>query len=142
MLISNDIGINHLKNQIVTCFLSHARFFFHAATSAERAARWWAVRKAGGTYKLLRKMPEALPRLSLSELADMSRPLCSKAGLKLSQWGPVRFLKNGEEVLMRIPPEKGLKYLGKQAAVAGVGIVGFRKMEEHLSSRRPQPHVD
>ena len=113
-----------------------------AATSAERAARWWAVRKAGGTYKLLRKMPEALPRLSLSELADMSRPLCSKAGLKLSQWGPVRFLKNGEEVLMRIPPEKGLKYLGKQAAVAGVGLVGFRKMEEHLSSRRPQPHVD
>ena len=113
-----------------------------AEGTAERVARWWAVRKAGGTYKLLRKMPEASPRLGVSELAEMARPLCSKAGLRLSQWGPVRLLKNGEEVLLRIPPEKGLKYLGKQAAVAGVGIVGFRKMEEHLSSRRPQVRAE
>ena len=113
-----------------------------AGETAERVARWWAVRKAGGTYKLLRKMPEALPRLGVSELAEMARPLCAKAGLRLSQWGPARFLKNGEEVLLRIPPVKGLKYLGKQAAAAGVGIVGFRKMEEHLSSRRPQVHAE
>ena len=39
--------------------------------------------------------------------------------------------------VLRVPPEKGLKYVGLQFTQAGVGIVGFRKMEEHLSSRRP-----
>ncbi len=105
--------------------------------ATERLSRWWAVRSAGGTYQVLRKMPQALPRLSLAELSDLARPLCAKAGLRLSQWGPVRLLKDGKELLLRIPPERGLKYLGVQAAQAGVGVVGFRKMEEHLASRRP-----
>jgi hypothetical protein len=113
-----------------------------AEAAAGRAARWWAVRSAGGTYKVLRRLPEALPRLTLSEVSDLSRPLCAKAGLRLSTWGPVRLLQDGRDLLLRIPPERGLKYLGAQAASAGVGVVGFRKMEEHLASRRPQNRVE
>jgi hypothetical protein len=79
-----------------------------AATGSARLARWWAVRSAG-----------------------------SKASLTLSTWGPIRFLKDGEEIVRRIPPSKGLKYLGLQATQAAVGVVGFQKMEEHLASRRP-----
>jgi hypothetical protein len=113
-----------------------------AATEAteaatERVSRWWAVRAAGGTYQLLRRMPEALPRLSLAEITRLGSPMCSKAGLRLSTWAPVRFLKNGQEILRRIPPERGLKYVAAQAVQAGVGVVGFQKMEEHLASRRP-----
>ena len=109
-----------------------------AAVDSARLARWWAVRAAGGTYRVLRKMPEALPRLTLPEIADLGRGLATKAGLTLSTWGPLRFLKEGEEVVRRIPPTRGLKYLGVQATQATVGIVGFRKMEEHLASRRPR----
>jgi hypothetical protein len=107
-------------------------------TAAERLSKWWAVRTAGGTYQVLRRFPQALPRLGLPELTELARPLCQKAGLRLSTWGPVRFLKSGTEHVLRIPPERGLKYLGVQVAQATVGVVGFRKMEEHLSSRRPQ----
>jgi hypothetical protein len=106
--------------------------------ATEHLARWWTVRLAGGTYQVLRRLPEALTRLSVPAVADLARPLCTKAGLRLSTWGPIRLLKNGQEILLRIPPERGLKYLGVQVAQAGVGIVGFHKMEEHLASRRPQ----
>jgi hypothetical protein len=104
-----------------------------------RMARWWSVRAAGGTFKALRRLPEALPKMTVPEIADLARGLCSKAGLTLSTWGPIRFLKDGKEVLYRIPPGKGLKYLGVQATQAAVGLVGFRKMEEHLASRRSHP---
>jgi len=105
-----------------------------ATTSAAKAA----ARAGAGTYQVLRKFPQALPRLSVIELTDLARPLCAKAGLRLSTWGPVRLLKDGKEFLLRIPPQRGLKYLGVQATSAGVGVVGFRKMEEHLASRRPR----
>ena len=106
--------------------------------TTDRLARWWSVRLAGGTYRVLRRLPEALPRLGVAELADLGRPLCARAGFRLSTWGPLRFLKNGQEILLRIPPERGLKYLAAQAAQAGVGVVALHKMEEHLASRRPQ----
>ena len=108
------------------------------ATGPVRLARWWTVRAAGGTYQVLRRLPEALPKLTVPEIADLGRGLCAKAGLTLTTWGPLRFLKEGEEIVRRIPPSRGLKYLGVQATQATVGIVGFRKMEEHLASRRPQ----
>ena len=108
------------------------------STGSVRLARWWAVRSAGGTFQVLRRLPEALPKLTVPEIADLGRALCTKAGLTLSTWGPVRFLKEGEEIVRRIPPSRGLKYLGVQATQATVGIVGFRKMEEHLASRRSQ----
>ena len=113
-----------------------------ADATSERLARWWVVRAAGGTYPLLRRLPEALPRLTVSEIADLGRGLCLRAGVHLSTWGPLRLFKDGREVLLRIPPGRGLKYLGVQVAQASVGVVGFRKMEEHLASRRPttQPH--
>lgn len=101
-----------------------------------RLARWWTVRAAGGTYPVLRRLPEAIPKMTIPEIADLGRALCAKAGLGLSTWGPLRFLKDGEEIIRRIPPERGLKYLGVQATQATVGVVGFRKMEEHLASRR------
>jgi hypothetical protein len=101
-----------------------------------RLTRWWTVRAAGGTYQVFRRLPEALPKMTVPEIADLGRALASKAGLTLSTWGPLRFLKDGREVLRRIPPEKGLKYLGVQATQAAVGVVGFHKMEEHLASRR------
>lgn len=109
------------------------------ATVTERLARWWAVRSAGGIYQVLRRLPEALPKLSLAQVAEMAGPLCTRAGMRLSTWGPVRFLKEGAEVVMRVPPERGLKYLSAQMLQAGVGVVGFQKMEEHLRSRRPHP---
>jgi hypothetical protein len=109
-----------------------------SAALSRRLARWWTVRAAGGTYQVLRRLPEALPQLSLSQVSQMAGPLCAKAGLRLSTWGPVRLLREGTEVMLRIPPSKGLKYLGAQAVQAGVGVVGFRKMEEHLASRRPR----
>ncbi|MHB1562261.1 MAG: hypothetical protein ACYC61_32850, partial [Isosphaeraceae bacterium] len=109
------------------------------AAVTERLARWWAVRSAGGIYQVLRRLPEALPKLSLVQVAEMARPLCTRAGMRLSTWGPVRFLKGGAEVVMRVPPGRGLKYLSAQMLQAGVGVVGFQKMEEHLRSRRPHP---
>ena len=108
------------------------------AATTERLSRWWTVRQAGGTYQVLRRLPEALPRLSVAEAADLGRPLCTRAALRLSTWAPIRLLKNGQEILLRIPPQKGIKYLAAQGVQAGVGVVAFRKMEEHLSSRRPQ----
>ncbi|MDG3002546.1 hypothetical protein [Paludisphaera mucosa] len=110
--------------------------------AARRAARWWTVRAAGGVYQVLRRTPEALQRMTLGQLADVARPLCAKAGLRLSSWAPFRLLRDGAEVAFQIPPERGLKYLGAQLAQATVGVVGFHKMEEHLASRRPQPAVE
>ena len=109
-----------------------------AAEGSARLARWWAVRAAGGTYSLLRRLPEALPKLTVGEVADLGRGLSRRAGVHLSTWGPLRLFKDGREILLRIPPGRGLKYLGVQAAQASVGVVGFRKMEEHLASRRSQ----
>ncbi len=117
--------------------LEHAASEGSAALS-RRLAQWWTVRSAGGMYQVLRRLPEALPQLSLAQVSQMAGPLCAKAGLRVSTWAPVRLLREGKEVVLRIPPSKGLKYLGAQAVQAGVGVVGFRKMEEHLASRRPQ----
>jgi hypothetical protein len=108
-----------------------------SAALSRRLARWWTVRSAGGMYQVLQRLPEALPQLSLAQVSEMAGPLCAKAGLRVSTWSPVRLLRDGTEVVLRIPPSKGLKYLGAQAVQAGVGVVGFRKMEEHLASRRP-----
>lgn len=101
-----------------------------------RASRWWAVRTAGGLHHLYRDLPLAMQRMSLSQIDEMLRPLARRAGVSLSRFEPLRFLKNGQEVLMRIPPEKGLKYLAVESAQAGLGLAAFWKMEEHLSSRR------
>ena len=88
-------------------------------------------------YQVLRRIPEALPRLSLAQMTQMAGPLSAKAGMRLSTWRPIRLLRDGTEVVLRIPPQRGLKYLSAQAIQAGVGVVGFQKMEEHLASRRP-----
>lgn len=108
-----------------------------AEAAGERLAKWWAVRAVGGTYRVLRKMPEALAELTLPRITAMARTFCAKAGLRLSEFGPRRFLVGGVEKLVSIPPTKGLKYLGVQAVQATVGVVAFHKMEEHLASRRP-----
>ncbi|OJW21134.1 MAG: hypothetical protein BGO49_24275 [Planctomycetales bacterium 71-10] len=109
-----------------------------SADAARQVARWWAVRSAGGVYQVLKRTPEALARMTLGQLAEVARPLAAKAGLRLANWAPITFLKDGAEVVLKIPPGRGLKYLGAQLAQAGVGVVGMHKMEEHLSSRRPQ----
>ncbi len=103
---------------------------------SQRWARWWTVRSAGGLYQIMRQLPEALPRLSLAQITEMAGPLAAKAGMRLSLWKPVRLLKDGMEVIVSIPPRRGLKYLSAQAIQAGVGVVGFQKMEEHLASKR------
>jgi len=108
------------------------------STVSRRLARWWTVRSAGGLYQVLQRIPEALPQLSLAQLTQIAGPLSAKAGMRLSTWQPIRLLRDGAEVVLRIPPQRGLKYLGAQAIQAGVGVVGFQKMEEHLSSRRPK----
>jgi hypothetical protein len=110
--------------------------------AARRVARWWAVRSAGGFYQVLKRTPEALARMTLGQIADVARPLAAKAGLRLANWAPVTLLKDGAEVVLKIPPQRGLKYLGAQLAQAGVGVVGMHKMEEHLASRRPRPEAE
>ena len=80
-----------------------------AGNVAERLARWWTVRSAGGIFQVLRRLPEALPRLSLSQITEMAGPLCAKAGMRITSWQPVRFLKEGAEVVFRIPPERGIE---------------------------------
>ena len=88
---------------------------------------------------VMRQIPDALPRLSLAQMTEMAGPLTAKAGIRLSAWKPIRLLKNGTELILSVPPQRGLKYLSAQAIQAGVGVVGFHKMEEHLASRRPKP---
>ena len=105
--------------------------------ASARLARWWTVRAAGGTYRVLGRLPEAVPRMSLGALSEIAGPFCRKAGLKLTTWEPVRVFKNGLRKIVQIPPEKGIKYVGAQVAQATVGVVAFQKMEEHLESRRP-----
>ena len=109
-----------------------------AETAPRRAAQLWAVRSAGGVYSVLQRLPEALPRMSLSQVAEMARPLCAKAGIKSSSWKPIQLLRAGMAVPLQIPPERGLKYLAAQMVQASVGVVGFHKMEEHMASRRPR----
>ena len=108
-----------------------------AADATRRLSRWWAVRSAGGMYQVMRRLPEALPRMSLTQVVSMAQPLCAKAGLRLSRWRPFELLRQGVTVPFRIPPERGLKYVAAQMLQASVGVVGFQKMEEHLASRRP-----
>ena len=108
-----------------------------ASDLAGRAARWWAVRAAGGTYAMLKKLPKALAGLSLPQVAASAGPLCRKAGIKLATWSPIRLIRGGKAVILRIPPGRWGKYVGLNVAQAGVGIVAMHKMEEYLSSRRP-----
>ena len=110
-----------------------------AANVSQRMARWWTVRSAGGIYNVLRRFPDALKQLGLLQITQIVEPLCKKAGIRLTTWQPVRFLRGGVEVVFQIPPQRGLKYLSAQVLQASVGVVGFQKMEEHLASRRPQP---
>src|SRR5437667_5032076 len=72
------------------------------AATSDRLARWWTVRSAGGIYQLLRRLPEALPQLSLAQITQMAQPFCARAGMKLTSWRPVRLLRDGTEVLFRI----------------------------------------
>ncbi len=113
-----------------------------ADASARQAARWWAVRSAGGLYQVLSKTPQALARMTLGQVVEVARPLAARAGVRLSSWAPVTLLKDGAEVVLKIPPQRGLKYVGAQLAQAGVGVVGMHKMEEHLASRRPRPTAE
>jgi hypothetical protein len=108
-----------------------------AEATAERLAKWWTVRMVGGTFQVMRRLPEAIGRMGLADLSRLAQPLARKAGLSLTTWKPMRFLLRGETVLRTIPLDRGLKYVGAQALQAGVGVVAIHKMEEHLSSRRP-----
>jgi hypothetical protein len=109
------------------------------STVSKQLARWWSVRSAGGLFQVLKRFPDALPRLSIAQLTEMAGPLASKAGLRLSRWHAVRLMKDGAEVVLRIPPQRGLKYVAAQAVQAGVGVVGIQKMEEYMKSRRTSP---
>ncbi|WP_152050192.1 hypothetical protein [Tautonia marina] len=115
------------------------RTAMESTDATARAARWWVVRSAGGLFETLKKTPAALARLDLREATEMARPFCARSGLRLSTWAPMRFLKQGELLIRRIPPRKGFKYLAIEATQAGVGVAAIHKMEEHLSSSRPLP---
>ena len=77
--------------------------------------------------------------MSLTQVTAVAKPLCTKAGMRLSAWKPIQLIREGVAVPFRIPPERGLKYLAAQMAQASAGVVGFHKMEEHMASRRPRP---
>ena len=108
-----------------------------ADAASEHLARWWAVRAAGGTYQVLRRVPEALRTMTLAQVSSVARPFCRKAGLRLSAWAPVRLMKNGVPTLLKVPADRWAKYVGVNAVQAGLGVVAMHKMEEYLASRRP-----
>ncbi len=107
--------------------------------ATEHLSRWLVVRAAGGTFEVLRRFPEAVGRLKIDEMTRVGRPLCEKAGLRLSSWAPIRYLRNGEVLTRGIPLDRSYKYMTAQALQVGVGVVAFHKMEEHLASRRADP---
>lgn len=107
-----------------------------AESAGGRVARWWAVRSAGGTFQVMKRLPEALGKMSVEEVAKIAGPMCGKAGLRLSTWSPLRFLKDGQAVAMRIPPRTWAKYVGINVVQAGVGVGAMHKMEEYSRSRR------
>ena len=39
-------------------------------------------------------------------VAQLARPLAARAGLHLSAWKPLHFVRDGEEVLLRMPVER------------------------------------
>ena len=89
----------------------------------------------------MQSYPEALVELGVREATDLARPIAAKAGLRLTRWSPVRFVKDGAVVLRSIPADRGLKYLAIEATQAGVGVFAIHKMEEHLASRRPDDRL-
>lgn len=108
------------------------------AQATEQASRWWAVRKAGGPFAVLKRLPEALTRFDLPQIAEFAGPLTQRAGLRLSAWGkPLRFLTRDGEKVLKLKPGAGIKLVRDQAIATTVGVVGYRKMEEYLASRRP-----
>jgi len=107
-----------------------------ASQAARRAGTWYSVRQAGGLSRVLSQLPRAMDKMSLEGIESFTRPLARKAGMTLSRFEPLRFMKDGREVLMSIPRERGMKYLAVESAQAGVGLAAFWKMEEHLASRR------
>ena len=109
-----------------------------AGRAVEHASRWWAVRAAGGIFATLRNYPEALGRIGVREATELSRPYCARAGLRLTDWAPLRFVREGQMLVRRIPADRGLKYLALEATQAGVGVVAIHKMEEHLASGRTE----
>ncbi len=106
------------------------------AAAGQRFARWWTVRTAGGLYQLLRQTPQALGKMSFEQVTNLAAPAFRRAGLKLSSWVPLRFFKNGASVVLKIPAERWVKYVGVNVAQAGVGVLAMHKMEEYLASRR------
>lgn len=113
-----------------------------ALSASTRAARWWAVRSAGGLYQVLKRAPEAIERMSLEQLSRMATPLCRKAGLALSAWTPRRFVRDGVATVLRVPAGRWTKYVGINVSQAGVGVVAIHKMEEHMAARRPKSPVE
>lgn len=107
-----------------------------AVSVARRVGTWYSVRSAGGLAHVLKQLPRAMDKIGLDRLQSMAMPLARKAGLRLTRFEPLRFMKDGREILMRIPADRGLKYLAVESAQAGVGLAAFWKMEEHLASRR------
>ncbi len=107
-----------------------------AAGTSQRIFRFWSVRKAGGVFRVLSRSSEALERLDLAALSAAGNEVCSQAGLRLGTWKPISLVRDGVRVIVAIPPGRGLKYVSLQIASAGVGVVGFHKMEEHLAARR------
>lgn len=107
-----------------------------ASQAARRAGTWYSVRTAGGLSHVLRQLPRAMDKMGLEGLESFTRPLARKAGMTLSRFEPLRFMKHGREVVMSIPRERGMKYLAFESGQAGVGLAAFWKMEEHLASRR------
>jgi hypothetical protein len=108
-----------------------------AEESVEHATRSWLVRGAGGLFEVMRRFPEAVDRLSMTDLARVGRPLSERAGIHLTTWQPLRFVRDGQVVGLPIPARVGLRRIGLESGQAGVGWVALHKMEEHLASRRP-----
>ena len=66
-----------------------------STTLSRRLARSWTVRSAGGMYQVLRRLPEALPQLAVTQVSQMAGPLCAKAGLRVSTVGPGALAERG-----------------------------------------------
>jgi hypothetical protein len=111
-----------------------------AEQAIERASRWWAVRKAGGPFRLMLERPRVLAWRPIDELVNESRPICSKWGLRLATFQPLRYMRAGEVIVRRLPRTVRPAGLAAQAAFGQVTVVAWSRMEEYLASKR-QPEA-
>ena len=92
---------------------------------ARRLSRWWAVRSAGGVYQVLRRLPEALPKMSLAQLVAAGPALVHQGRAAAEHLAAVPAPPRGDRGPAPDPPPAGPQVRGgpDDASVGGGGRI-------------------